>query len=289
MRVLSAPFDPAAPRLPAWPAVGMGHLAAASIALLTLGLAVEGLARWKAPGRALQIAAVHGGLVAGGFLLLDPRDWRRPGLTVASTMLGAAWLAQEATWGWMAWALPPAVLGWQVRRVSDARPGPWHARRLATGPASRGWWCTPPRRAREAVAGLAVGGLLGAHLLLTAAMTFGYVVGAGPAGTYVAALAYDLGANALTAAWFIHGALFSWLWRRLEFWRATFLATTASLVRYLLDPALPRAAEAAAGAVFYLVVLGIAACALRARTGNAVAAYAATAGFFAAYRALSGW
>ena len=105
---------------------------------------------------------------------------------------------------------------------------------------------------------------------------------------YVRALAYDAGANALSAALFFHGALFSWLWRRFDFARATAGATAAILVRYLLDPALPRAVETAAGAVFYLGVLGVASCALRARTGGAAPAYAATLAFFAAYRSLSG-
>ena len=125
-----------------------------------------------------------------------------------------------------------------------------------------------PAWLREIALGLLVGVLLGAHLLVTAARTLGYAVGAISPGAYLAALAYDAGASALSAAWFFHGGLFRWLWGRIDFWRAAAAATAAALVRYLLDPALPRAAEAAAGAVFYLAVLGMACCAIRALDGQ---------------------
>jgi hypothetical protein len=57
-------------------------------------------------------------------------------------------------------------------------------------------------------------------------------------------------------------------------------------MRYLLDPALPQAIEAMAGATFYLSLLSLACCALRAWSGSLVPGYFATVAFFAAYRAL---
>ena len=65
------------------------------------------------------------------------------------------------------------------------------------------------------------------------------------------------------------------------------VATALSLVRYLLDPALPHAAEARAGAVFYLGLVGLIACALRAWSGSLLPGYLAALAFFAAYRMLA--
>jgi len=104
---------------------------------------------------------------------------------------------------------------------------------------------------------------------------------------YLSALAYDVGANALSAEWLFRGAVFSLLWRRGTFWPAALLTTALSLVRYLLDPFLPHAAEARAGAVFYLGLVGLIACALRAWSGSLLPGYLAALAFFAAYRMLA--
>ena len=74
---------------------------------------------------------------------------------------------------------------------------------------------------------------------------------------------------------------------RSTFWPAAALATGLSLLRYLLDPALPHAVEARVGAVFYLGLVGLIACALRAWSGSLVPGYLAALGFFAAYRTLA--
>jgi hypothetical protein len=76
------------------------------------------------------------------------------------------------------------------------------------------------------------------------------------------------------------------LWRRWSFWPAAAASTGCALARYLLDPALPQAIEAMAGATFYLSLLGLACCALRAWSGSLVPGYFATVAFFTAYRML---
>ncbi len=105
-------------------------------------------------------------------------------------------------------------------------------------------------------------------------------------GQYLAAVAYDIGANALTAEWLFRGALFSRWWRRWEFWPAAGLSTFLAVRRYVADPALPSAIEARAGAIFYTALLGFTACALRAESGSILPGYMAGVTFFAAYRML---
>jgi hypothetical protein len=271
VRLLTDAFDPAAPRPAAGPIGPLACLAAAMIGLTAIGTEVEATGLWPSGSRALRLAAVHGGLLAGAVALEDPdgRRWRRTGLTVAGALLAAGWLSETTRWGWTAYLLPPLVLGWQ----EGSMPGP--VRSLLSGARLKGLGL-----------GLLAGAFLGCHLLVTAVLTFGYSVGVRSLEGYVRALAYDAGANALSAGRFFHGALFSWLWRRLDFWQAAAGATGAALARYLLDPALPPTTEVAAGAVFYLSALGVASCALRARMAEAAAAYAATLAFFAAYRTL---
>src|SRR5262249_36786570 len=94
----------------------------------------------------------------------------------------------------------------------------------------------------------------------------------------------DVGANALTVEWFFRGVIFSMLWRRWSFWPAAVVSTGLSLLRYLLDPALPQTAELIAGAMFYMLLLGLASCALRAWQGSLPQVYLATVPLFAADR-----
>ena len=135
--------------------------------------------------------------------------------------------------------------------------------------------------------GAAAGAFLGIHLLVSASMTLGYAIRVEGLAHYAAAVGYDAGANALTAEWLFRGALFSRWWRRSEFWPAAGVATGLAVLRYLADPALPLAIEVRAGAVFYMGVLGLTACALRAASGSLLPGYAATVAFFAAYRTLA--
>jgi hypothetical protein len=134
--------------------------------------------------------------------------------------------------------------------------------------------------------GLAVGTLLGAHVLLSALRTLGHRPHVDDLDRVVAALGYDVGANVLAAECFFRGALFERARRRWSFTFAVVVSTGAALVRYLLDPLLPGALEIRVGAVFYLTLLGIANCVLLARFGTLVPGYAGGIAFFTAYRLL---
>lgn len=139
-------------------------------------------------------------------------------------------------------------------------------------------------RLRCVVVGLVVGAGLGAHLLATASRTLGYHIAPGPAS--VAAIAYDLGANVVSAECFFRGALFNRLQRRWSFAAAAAVATAAALARYLVDPLLPKGAGAVLGGLFYLTLLGVANCWLLWWSGSLVPGLLAALGFFAAYRLL---
>jgi hypothetical protein len=205
-------------------------------------------------------------------MALDGREgWRGPALRGAAALVLAALAAHVSPAGALAYLLVPLVLAYDAggRRGDLERMG-WHA----------------PHAARAIPLGAAAGAFLGLHLLIAAGMTLGYAVSVPDGGRYLAALAYDVGANALTAEWLFRGAIFSALWRKWSFWPAAAASTGCALARYLLDPALPRAIEAMAGATFYLSLLGLACCALRAWSGSLVPGYFATIAFFAAYRVL---
>lgn len=140
---------------------------------------------------------------------------------------------------------------------------------------------------RSVILGLGAGTFLGGHLLISASQTFGFVVRVPNVGQYFAAVAYDVGANALTAEWLFRGAVFSQGWRRWEFWSAAAVSTALVVTRYVADPALPHTVEARVGTVFYIGLLGFAACALRAGSGSLLPGYLATLTFFGAYRMLA--
>ncbi len=224
-------------------------------------------------GHALASASVHAGLLASGWVVaLDGRQgWRGPSLRAAAALVVASLAARISPAGALAYLLVPFVL------ARDA--GRWR------GPLARVGW-RAPCRPRAILLGAAGGTFLGLHLLIAASLTLGYAVSVPDAGSYLAVLAYDVGASALTAEWLFRGAIFSRLWWRWSFWPAAAASTGCALVRYLLDPALPRAIEVMAGATFYLVILGLACCELRAWSGSLVPGYVATVAFFAAYRML---
>ncbi|HEU4440339.1 MAG TPA: CPBP family glutamic-type intramembrane protease, partial [Methylomirabilota bacterium] len=115
---------------------------------------------------------------------------------------------------------------------------------------------------------------------------FGYRIHAS-AGAYTGALAYDVGVNVVSAEWLFRGALFTACWRRTSFWPAALVTTALAVLRYLIDPALPTAAEARAGAIFYLGLVGVIACVLRAWSGSLLPGYLTSLAFFAAYRTLA--
>src|SRR5262249_24222831 len=135
----------------------------------------------------------------------------------------------------------------------------------------------------------AVGAFLGVHLLVAASRTFGHGVRVDAPGAYLGAIAYDVGLSALTAEWLFRGALFSRWWRQWPFGTAAALSVGCAVLRYVLDPNLPPAAEMRLGAAFYPGRSGGPACARRAWSGSALPGYRAPASFFLAYRALSTW
>jgi hypothetical protein len=274
MGFLTGPFETErAARVPsvARPLSGV----AVTVALgASAGLAADaGFGAESGVGHSLASASVQAGLLAAGWVVaLDGREgWRRPALRGAAVLVLAALTARISSAGALAYLLVPFVL------ARDA--GRWRGHLEHIG-------CRTPGKPGAILLGAAAGIFLGLHLLFAASLTLGYAVWVPDGGRYLAALAYDVGANALTAEWFFRGAVFSTLWQRWSFWPAAAASTACALARYLLDPALPRAVEAMAGATFYLSLLGLACCALRAWSGSLVPGYFATVAFFAAYRML---
>jgi hypothetical protein len=274
MDLLTTPFERERARA-AFPVVPpLLLLAAAMFVFVAVGRWVEMSSAALGPlGRALEGAAMHAGFIAMGFVIaFEGRPgWQRPALRVTVTLVAAFALSRLGAWGSPAFALVPAIL------LLEARRHPMLARIGALG------WPRP----RALLVGLAAGGFLGAHLLVSASMTFGYAVRVDAPGRYLAALAYDVGANALSAEWLLRGAIFSHWWTHFGFWPAAAIATGFGLVRYLLDPALPHTLEVGAGAIFYLALLSLAASALRAWSGSLLPGYVAAVAFFAAYRTLA--
>ncbi len=134
--------------------------------------------------------------------------------------------------------------------------------------------------------GVVVGLGLGAHLLVSATLTFGYRLGVEPQ-RYLGAVLYDAGVQVLATELFFRGALFNRAQRRWPLGRALLLAVGATLVRYLVDPLLPRSADAVLGMTFYVSLLATASGWLFWRFGTPVPGMVAGLGFFAAYRALA--
>lgn len=274
MRLLTGPVE--TERAARSPSIArpLAVIAAAAALGAGTGLAAEtGLGAADGVGHALASASLHAGYLAAGWVVaLDGREgWRGPALRGAAALALAALASRVSLAGALAYLLVPLVF------ARDAG-----ARRRSLEPI--GW---SPRCAwRGMLLGAAAGTFLGLHLIIAASQTLGYAVSVHDGGRYLAAVAYDVGANALTAEWLFRGAIFSALWRRWSFWPAALVSTACALVRYLLDPALPQAIEAMVGATFYLSLLGLACCALRARSGSLVPGYVATVAFFAAYRTL---
>ncbi len=251
-----------------------GRWRAAVALLATAGVALEwaGVAPFSL-GHAVASGAVHGGLLALGWLLATDAaaGWTGPVVRLGATLLLASVTARLHPLGALAFLLVPGLL--LLEALAAAAPAGHRARGRPAGP--RGWraWrsghssartCSSPRRGPSAI---------------------GCTRAAWPPISRRSRT--TSGANALSAEWLFRGAVFSLLWRRWSFWPAALVTTALSLLRYLLDPALPHAAEARAGAVFYLGLVGLIACALRAWSGSLLPGYLAALAFFAAYRMLA--
>ena len=276
MDLLTAPFEATRRRAPA--AVWRPFVAVSAIMLAVVGtgrlLVLQGGALADL-GVAFEGAGVHGGFIAQGLViaLAGQGAWAGSALRVAAMLLAGFLLGRLAPWGSLLLAATPLVLLQECRRYPIlSRIG-----------------ALEPVRPGSLTIGFAVGAFLGAHLLITASLTFGYAVSVAGASAFAAAVAYDVGANALSAEWLFRGTLFSHWWRYWGFWGAAATSTGLSLVRYLLDPALPHTAEARAGAIFYLAALGVATSVLRAWSGSLLPGYCASVAFFAAYRTLIVW
>ena len=217
--------------------------------------------------RAVGAGGAQGALLATAvaWTRSDPRGLAAP-LTAAAVVFIGAIGAALAPFGEIGYLAAPVWLWAQQRR----HPG-------------LGLWCPP---IGMCAAGIALGTLLGAHLLLTASLTLGYGVRV-PTSAHVASwLAYDAGANVLTTEAFFRGALLDRAQRRWHFAIASAFVTALCLARYLVDPLLPRSVEVMAGAVFYLTLLSLANCWMYWRSGSIVPGTAAGVAFFVCYRLL---
>jgi hypothetical protein len=139
---------------------------------------------------------------------------------------------------------------------------------------------------RGVIAGVAAGVLVSSHLLVSASRTLGVHVRLDDVPEVLAAVGYDIGANVLAAECFFRGALFNRAQRRCPVAFAATLATTGYVVRYLVDPLLPKSIELVVGAVFYLALLGAINCWLLWWSESLVPGLLSALVFFAAYRTL---
>jgi hypothetical protein len=90
----------------------------------------------------------------------------------------------------------------------------------------------------------------------------------------------------LAAECFFRGALFNRAQRRWSFAVAVTLSTMGYVLRYLVDPLLPKSADLVVGAVFYLALLGAINCWLLWWSQSLVPGLLSALVFFAAYRTL---
>ncbi len=272
MDALTRSFDPERPAygplLPFRPGIlvpfgGVGLLAVAAGQVGVLSLEVM---------RVIGAGSFHGGLLAASLAAAweGAPGWGLAAGGLTLSLLIAAGACATLPWGCLGYVLPPILLACvalrrdECRRMGLVAGTPWAALGL----------------------GAAVGCFLGAHLLLSASRTFGYPVRVGPPAWYLSALLYDVGANVLSAECFFRGTLFNRWQRRWGFWPGALAATGLSLLRYLVDPALPRVVELVVGAVFYLALLSLSGCALLWYSGSLLPSLAASLAFFGAYRTL---
>jgi membrane protease YdiL (CAAX protease family) len=245
----------------------IGLLSALAAAALTTLVAVRVGALPEAAMRVVGVATAHGALLATA--LAWAGAGARAGLMAVGLLAVAAAAASLHPAGALVYAGVPL---WLIRgaRAGDlgalglARPVPWAAVSI----------------------GVAIGGFLGGHLLVSAARTFGVQLRLDALDVVLVAAAYDVGANVPAAETFFRGALFNRAQRRWSRSVALAMSTAAYGVRYLLDPLLPKSVELVVGAVFYLTLLSAANCWLFWRSGSLLPGAAAALVFFGAYRLL---
>ena len=187
MRLLTEPFQ--TERAASAPSIArpLAGVAAAAALGACVGLAAEaGFGAAGGMGHALASASVHAGFLASGWVVaFDGRTgWHAPALRGAAALLLASLAARVSPAGALAYLLVPMVL------ARDA--GRWR------GPLERIGWRAPCRPG-SILLGAAAGMFLGLHLLIAASLTLGYAVSVPDAGSYLAVLAYDVGATKLSA------------------------------------------------------------------------------------------
>src|SRR5262249_4361578 len=150
-------------------------------------------------GHACASGAAHGGFLAVGWLLAfqGRAGWWGPALRESVALIVASVVARLSPAGAVAYLLVPLV----VARDAAFWPGPLD---VFAGRVLQGW--------RATLVGAASGAFLGLHLLFAASLMLGYHVEVPNARRYLAAVAYDVGANALTVEWLFRGGIFSTLW-----------------------------------------------------------------------------
>ncbi len=272
MDVLTRPFDPSRPAhgaLIPFPLRVLLPFAAVGF----VGVSARSLGWTEAPVmRVLGVVSFHGGLLAASLAAAwqGASGWGSGAALMALSLLIGAAACAVGPWGCLAYLLPPLVLAHAAFR---------HPECGRMGLALRADW-------RVLARGAAVGGFLGGHLLLSASRTFGYPVRLDPPASYLTDVLYDVGANILSAECFFRGTLFNHWQRGWSFWPAALAVTGLSVLRYLVDPALPRALEMMVGAVFYLALLSLSGCALLWDSGSLLPSLTASFVFFSTYRML---
>ena len=214
----------------------------------------------------IGVAVIHGGLLAVALI------WS--GMPVAEALVPMLLLAVARTFvalhpgGAVAYLAVPLWLALAARagrltRLELGAPWPW-------GPAAVG-----------ALAGVA----LALHLIACASRTLGYVI-RGDVSAVLPALAYDVGANVVSAELFFRGALLHHLWRRWSFALALGGASVAAALRYCLDPFVATT-ELRVGAAVYMTMLAVLNGVLCRWSGSLLPGLVAAAIFFACYRLLA--
>ena len=245
-----------------------GGDAAGGIAVACAGALLVAAAGVLPPplGAALGVAALHGGLIATALVSAGVSRHH------AVAAIGMLFIARVAVGihpaGVAGYVLVPiwlAVLARRGRlaRIGLAAPWPWAA----------------------VVTGALAGSALGLHLITCASRTLGYAVRL-DAETFVPALAYDVGANVLSAELFFRGALLQHLWRRWPFAGALSVAALAAALRYTLDPFV-AATELRVGAAVYMTLLAVLNGVLYRWSSSLLPGLAAASTFFVCYRLLA--
>jgi hypothetical protein len=242
----------------------MAAAAGASAALAAVGVLPD------AAHERIVLVAGHGAMLGTAVAWAsDGGQHERSRLAgIAAALVAFAILASAVTpVGAVAYAVVPA---WLATRW-------WQGRLTGLGLGT-------PVPAIALVLGAALGLFLGGHMLLTAMLTLRYLpLGGAPP---LPSLAYDAGVQVLATECFFRGALFNRLQRRCSFAVACAAATTAGVVRYLVDPLRPGGVEVVVGTAFYLTLLGIGNAWLVWRFGTLGPALIASLLFFLAYRLL---